>query len=615
MRSLDWTVVGVYMIATLGVGLWLSRRASTSLEEFFVGGRSIPWWLAGASMAAITFNVDTPLYVGGLVIGRGIAGNWEWWSFVVAHVAMIYLFARLWRRAGIVTDMELNELRYGGRPAAWLRGTRAFLFALPINAVGIAYGMLAMRKVIDALGVWDQFGLAADAQKLWSVVIIAGVVLVYAAFSGLWGVVATDFFQLVLAFIGAGIVAVYALGDIGGLSALPTRLAAAGQLDHTNFLPSAGSALLPLPTFFAYVAVQWWAFRNADGGGQFVQRLASVPSERDAVRSAWLFNVLNYVVRSWPWIITALVAMLVLPNLQDPEVAYPLLMRRYLPAGLLGLVFASLLAAFMSTVSAQVNWGASYLVNDLYRRFIAPKASQAHLVWAGRVASVIIAVAASYVAFHLESIRAAFRFLIVLGTGTGAVLVLRWFWWRINAWAEIAALVASVVVAVLSYTLPLFRSLEYGVRETAVALIVTAIWIGVMLLTPPERAETLDRFYERARPGGAWGPIRARTGLAPRQDLAGDVARVLIGVAALLGGNIAIGAALLQRWGVAAGSAVVCALAVRLLVRGRRQADPPDGAIREYGPEGERHVTSAQSTPARQERARSLAPAPRAQPG
>jgi len=278
-------------------------------------------------------------------------------------------------------------------------------------------------------------------------------------------------------------------------------------------------------------------------------------------------------------------------------------------------VFASLLAAFMSTVSAQVNWGASYLVNDLYRRFIAPKASQAHLVWAGRVASVIIAVAASYVAFHLESIRAAFRFLIVLGTGTGAVLVLRWFWWRINAWAEIAALVASVVVAVLSYTLPVFRTLGYGVRETAVALIVTAIWVGVMLLTPPERAETLDRFYERARPGGAWGPVRSRTGLAPHQNLSGDMARVVMGVAALLGGNIAVGAALLQRWGVAAGAALVCMIAVGLLLRGRLQAGPPEGGVREYATEGERHETSGRATPARQERAQSLARVARAQPG
>ncbi|HEX6534415.1 MAG TPA: sodium:solute symporter family protein [Gemmatimonadaceae bacterium] len=591
MRALDWIVVGTYMVLTLAIGLWLSRRASRSLEEFFVGGRSIPWWLAGTSMAAITFNVDTPLYVGGLVIGRGIVGNWEWWSFVVAHVAMIYLFARLWRRAGILTDVELNEMRYGGAPAALLRGTRAFLFALPINAVGIAYGMLAMRKVVNALGIWDQLGvgLAADERKLWTVVAIAAVVLVYAAFSGLWGVVATDFFQFVLALVGALVVAAYALHDAGGLGALPHRLAAMGKGEHLRFFPRAGDALLPIPTFFAYVAIQWWAFRNADGGGQFVQRLASVPSERDAERSAWLFNVLNYVVRCWPWIITALVAMIVLPGLKDPETAYPLLMRRYLPAGLLGLVFASLLAAFMSTVSAQVNWGASYLVNDVWRRFFAPDASERSLVWAGRVASVVITVAASWVAFHLSSIREAFRFLIVLGTGTGALLILRWFWWRINAWAEIAALVASVLVAVLSYVLPPFRGLEYGVRETATALIVTALWVAVMYLTPPERRETLDRFYERARPGGAWGPVRRRTGLAPRQHLSADVGRVVAGVAALLGTNIAIGAVLLQRWGLAVGAAAVAAVGVLAVVRGRGESGEGNEArvgARKTGSEG-----------------------------
>jgi solute:Na+ symporter, SSS family len=569
MHLLDWAVVAVYMALTLAIGLWLSRRASRSLEDFFVGGRSIPWWLAGASMAAITFNVDTPLYVGGLVMSRGIAGNWEWWSFVVSHVAMIYLFARLWRRAGILTDVELNELRYSGRPAAFLRGTRAFVFALPINAIGIAYGMLAMRKVVEALGVWEQLGMAAETQKLWTVVLIALFVLIYAAFSGLWGVVTTDFFQFALALLGEVIIAVFAVRELGSLATLPDRLIAAGKGAHLDFFPSPGSVLLPFETFFAYVAIQWWAFRNADGGGRFVQRLASVPTERDAERSAWLFNILHYVVRSWPWILAVLVAMVLLPPMADPELAYPLLLRRYLPTGVLGLAFASLVAAFMASVSAQVNWGASYLVNDIYRRFMAPHASQAHLVWAGRVASVLITAAASYVAFHLESIREAFRFLIVLGTGTGLVLILRWFWWRINAWAEIAALIGSVLVAVLVYTVPAFQTLEFGVRETATAAIVTALWLLVMQLTPPESDSTLDRFYERARPGGAWRRVRERTGLAPRQNLADDLRRVAAGVAALLGGNIALGAALLQRWPSATLATLVGALGVVVLLRRR----------------------------------------------
>jgi Na+/proline symporter len=571
MSTLDWVVVIAYMAITLIIGLVLSRRASRSLEEFFVGGRSIPWWLAGTSMAAITFNVDTPLYVSGLVIGRGIAGNWEWWSFVVAHVAMIYLFARLWRRAGILTDVELTELRYGHTAAAWLRGVRAFLFALPINAIGIAYGMLAMRKVVDALGLWEQFGLVGADQRLWTVVAIAALVLVYAAFSGLWGVVATDFFQLVLALIGAVIVAGYALSEIGGLANLPERLAASGKAHRLDFFPTAENVALPFTTFFAYVAIQWWAFRNADGGGQFVQRLASVPSERDAERSAWCFNIINYVVRCWPWIVTALVAMIVLPDLDDPETAYPLLMRRYLPAGVLGLVFASLLAAFMSTVSAQVNWGASYLVNDVYRRFLVRDASQTHLVWVGRGASVIITVLASYASFNLTSIGEVFRFLVVLGTGAGAVLILRWFWWRINAWAEIAALVGSVVVAAVLYYVPTLRALPYGIKSMTTAGVVTVLWVVVMYTTRPETNATLDAFYARARPGGAWGPVRARTGLTSRQNLGDDILRVVAGVAALIGGTIAIGAVLVQRWTVAGVAAVIAAIGIVLLARRRGQ--------------------------------------------
>jgi SSS family solute:Na+ symporter len=572
MHALDWMVVVAYMALTLAVGLVLSRRASRSLEEFFVGGRSIPWWLAGASMAAITFNVDTPLYVSGLVVGRGIAGNWEWWSFVVAHVGMIYLFARLWRRAGILTDVELTELRYGKRAAAWLRGTRAFLFALPINAIGIAYGMLAMRKVVDALGLWEQFGVAADSQKLWTVIAIAALVLVYAAFSGLWGVVATDFFQLVLALVGALIVMTYAVSEVGGLGAMTERIAAAGKGTRLDFFPSAENAALPFTTFLAYVAVQWWAFRNADGGGQFVQRLASVPSERDAERSAWFFNILNYVLRSWPWIITALVSLVVLPDLQDPETSYPLLMRRYLPVGLLGLVFASLLAAFMSTVSAQVNWGASYLVNDVYRRFLDPDAPQHRLVWVGRLASVLITATAAAASFRLTSIGEVFRFLVVLGTGAGAVLVLRWFWWRINAWAEIAALVGSVIVAAVLYYVPSLRALSYGVKSMTTAGLVTVFWVVAMYATPPESDATLDAFYTRARPGGAWGPVRRRTGLTSRQNLGDDVIRVGAGVAAVLGANLGLGALLLQRWGLLAGSLVVGAIGVAVLLRKRPES-------------------------------------------
>lgn len=569
MRALDWSVVIVYMVLTTALGLWLSRRASRSMEDFFVGGRSIPWWLAGASMAATTFNVDTPLYVGGRTIRFGVAGNWEWWAFAVAHVGMIYLFARLWRRAAIVTDIELIELRFSGRPAAILRGARAFLFALPINAIVIAYGMLAMRKVVDALGVWEQFGVTGDAAKLWTVVIIAAVVLLYAAFAGLWGVVTTDFFQLILALVGAVIVATFAVAEVGGLDAMHDRLDEMGRSRHTDMVPSPRGSLLPWESFLAYIGIQWWAFRNADGGGVFVQRLASVPSEADAERAAWFFNIVNYVIRAWPWILVALIAMIVLPELEDPETAYPMLMLRYLPSGLLGLVFASLLAAFMSTVSSQVNWGASYLVNDVYRRFLDPGASQRRLVWAGRLATLLITALASGIAFNLTSVATVFQFLIVLGTGSGALLILRWFWWRVNAWAEIAALFGSVFIGAMTYVSPTFGGTTYGSRSLTTAGIVTGLWLVVMYLTKPEPAATLDTFYARARPGGAWKPVRDRTGLESRQDLVDDLKRVAAGVAAILGANFAIGGLLLQQWGTLAASLAIGGVGVVVLMRKR----------------------------------------------
>ena len=421
MIALDWWVVGLYMAGTLAVGIWLARRASGGMVDFFVSGRSLPWWLAGTSMAATTFSVDTPLYVTGLVARRGIAGNWEWWAFALSHLLLIYLFARLWRRAEVVTDAELTEIRYGGRPAAVLRGSRAFLFAVPINCIAIGYVMLAMRKVIEALDVFEAVPawLPGD-ERLWIVVALSIFVMVYAGISGLWGVVATDFFQFGLAMLGALLVAGYAIGDIGGLAALKEGVIAAGREDALRFVPRPGSPDLPMGTFLAYLGIQWWAWRRSDGGGEFVQRMSACRTERDAERAAWLFNILHYVVRAWPWILAALAALVLFPDLEDPEMGYPLLMLRYLPAGVLGIVVASFVAAFMSTVSTQINWGASYLVNDLYARFVNPDASQRKLVTLGRLASVVIVAAGGVAAFVANDIGTVFRFMIAIGTGPGS---------------------------------------------------------------------------------------------------------------------------------------------------------------------------------------------------
>lgn len=577
MRGIDWAIVAVYMVATLLLGMYLARRASGSMVDFFVGGRALPWWLAGTSMAATTFSIDTPLYVAGVVGTRGIAGNWEWWNFAISHVILIYIFARLWRRAEIVTDAEVTELRYGGRPAAVLRGTKSFLFAVVINSVGIGLAMLAMVKVLDALQVFQQLepifpGIAAENDgKLWAVVLVSVLVLLYAGLAGLWGVVVTDFFQFFLGLLGAILVAVIAVRHVGGLGELVERVEGLTEFDMLAFTPfvfgegplfglvgMSAAAGITFSTFFAYTFVQWWAFRRSDGGGEFVQRLAAAKDEAEAEKAAWFFNLMHYVVRTWPWILVALAAVVVFPDLEDRELGYPLLMMEFLPAGLLGLVVASLVAAFMSTVSTLINWGASYLTNDLYARFLHPGASQRALVLAGRVASVLVAALGALVAFYSEHVMTVFRLILAIGTGPGLVLILRWFWWRINAWAELAAMVAGFLVGVGTTLVPVLQLPDFGLQLMAITAITFLIWFPVMLLTKPESEERLEDFYRRVRPGGpGWRRIRERTGVPAAQDLGCDVQRVIAGLMILYGLLFGVGGFLLLQWGTGAAATAV----------------------------------------------------------
>ncbi len=543
MIWLDWLVVLAYLGSSLALGLWVARRGARNMAEFFVGGHAIPWWLAATSMAATTFNVDTPLYVAGRVARAGVAGNWEWWCFAFTHVMLAVLLAKLWRRAKVVTDMELTELRYGGSPAAFLRGFRAFLFAVPLNCISIGYGMLAMRKVMGGLGLLEVFHSLPGDDRLWALMPIVLVTMIYTAVAGLWGVVVTDLLQYVLAMVGAVVVMIYALHEVGGLHALTAALRASGQGNKLDLVPHGEGALVSMGTMAGYVLVQWWAFRNSDGGGMFVQRLSSTADEREAARATHAFNILNYVVRTWPWVLVGLAALVILPGLPDPELAYPLLMKRFLPPGLLGLVFASLMAAFMSTVSTQINWGASYIVNDLYARFGGERDDRV-LLRAARWASVALTLLAAGVSFMMDDVGQVFRFLILIGNGPGLVLLLRWFWWRVNAWAEIAAMAAAVGLALASY-LPALSMLSFGERLAMTAFGTMLVWVPVMLLTRPERPEVLERFYRRVRPGGAWGPQRAATGLAPLDSLRTDLTRWLVWSAALLGVMLGAGALLL----------------------------------------------------------------------
>lgn len=611
MIWIDWLIVLGYLAFTLWLGLYLSRKASGSLVDFFVSGRSLPWWLAGTSMAATTFSIDTPLYIAGVVGSRGIAGNWQWWSFGIAHVVMIYVFARLWRRSEIVTDAELTELRYGGRMGATLRGVKAFLFAVPINCIGIGYAMLAMVKVVDALELWESLGFApGEAGKLWSVIGVSLLVLLYAGFSGLWGVVATDFFQFFLALFGAIVVAIAAIIKIGGMSPLIEQINTQFGSDMLAFVPIhwgqsginwSETAGISINTFLAYVALQWWAFRRSDGGGEFIQRLAAAKSEAEAEKAAWFFNILHYVIRTWPWIVVALAALVVFPNLEDRELGYPLLMLEFLPPVLLGIVVASLIAAFMSTVSTLINWGASYLTNDLYGRFVQPNASQAQLVLVGRLASVVVIGLGAIMSFYASDVATIFTLVIAIGTGPGLVLILRWFWWRINAAAELASMVAGFLIGLLTMaipetetatdfgwtvlrmiqqSLPILQVTDNGERLFVIASITTLIWVTVMICTAPESPEVLDRFYQKVRPSGpGWNPQRLRAGerpiqyltmtaggprlnlhqpgLAPNQDLILQLQQVLAALALLFGSMFAVGGFLLLQVSVGWGGLIV----------------------------------------------------------
>ncbi len=501
LSPIDGVIIISYIFFALGLGIYYSKRAGRDINEFFVSGRNLPWWLAGTSMVATTFAADTPLAVTGLVAKDGIAGNWLWWNMVLSGMLATFLFSRLWRRAEVITDVELTELRYAGRSASLLRGFRALYIGLPINCITMGWVILAMQKIIVLTFNLPDTGTSKVLVVL-ACMLIAGI---YCALSGFWGVVITDLVQFGMAMIGSIALAVIAVVKIGGIGTLKTKLSEIHGADHSilHFFPDFGAGEMAILTFGVYLGVQWWAANGVDGGGYIAQRMFAAKDERNTLLATLWFNIAHYTLRPWPWILVALVSMVVYPNLSDPEAGYPKLMLAYLPTGLLGLMLTAFLAAFMSTIDTHLNWGASYLVNDFYKRFFKPEADDRHYVVASRISVVLIMLLAGGTSLFMDSIAGAWKFLIALNAGIGLVQILRWYWWRINAWSEIAAMVTSAVVSTIVFTLPQTKD-NFAYQMLIIVPISTLTWLVTTLVTSPVSEERLIAFYQRVRPNGGW---------------------------------------------------------------------------------------------------------------
>jgi Na+/proline symporter len=518
LTPLDWFWIALYFVVNAGIGFYYKSRAGKSVNEFFLSGRNIPWWLAGTSMVATTFAADTPLAVTGMVAKGGIAGNWLWWSFVASGMLTVFFYARLWRRAGVMTDIEFTEIRYSGRPAAFLRGFRALYLGIPINCIVLGWVNLAMVKILM---------LVLGVNRIEAIVIVLGLIAVTASIStlsGLWGVLVTDLFQFAVKMAMVIVLAVAAVQAVGGMGSLKMKLAAldrahgvsiGGHASALSFIPDFNSPWMPITTFLVYISVNWWATwypgSEPGGGGYIAQRMFCAKDEKHSLLATLWFNIAHFAIRPWPWILVALASLVLFPNLPDPETGYIRVMIAYLPASLRGVMLAAFAAAYMSTIATQLNWGASYIVGDFYRRFVRKQAPDDHYVSISRWATVMLALISAVVTFYMTSIGGAWKLLIVTGAGTGSVLLLRWFWWRINAWSEISAMIVAFIVSVSLQTIGKLDSdapVDFAWIMIITVAVTTVAWLTVTLLTPPECPCVLARFYRRARPDGfGWKPV------------------------------------------------------------------------------------------------------------
>ena len=532
LTTFDWIIVFAFFAVSLAIGLWASRDSGKSTKEFFLSGRNMPWWLLGVSMVATTFSADTPNLVTDIVRKQGVAGNWAWWAFLLTGMLTVFVYARLWRRSGVMTDLEFYELRYSGGPARFLRQFRAIYLGVFFNVMIMATVCLAGIKIA---------GVLLDINPITTVLLVSVVTVIYSALGGLKGVILTDFVQFTFAMIGAIWAAVVIVGmpEVGGLEVLFANPEVSERL---SLVPAFDNPEVYVPLFVVPIAVQWWSvwYPGAEpgGGGYVAQRMLAAKNEDHAVAATLLFNVFHYALRPWPWILIALASLVVFPDLEsiatafpnvdrsviNDDLAYPAMLS-FLPAGLLGLVIASLIAALMSTLSTHLNWGSSYVVHDWYNRFVEPDASEDRLVLIGRISTVVLMVLAAFLALALSNALEAFNILLQIGAGTGLIFILRWFWWRINAYTEIAGIFISFAVALLlRFVYPeLGLPALAGYQELLLGIAITTVgWVAVTFLTRPTDMATLTNFYRVTRPGGpGWKPVLAyRGGLTA--DMRGD---------------------------------------------------------------------------------------------
>jgi Na+/proline symporter len=544
LGTIDYAIVAAYFALIIGMGLYFGRKAKRSMLDYFLSKRSMPWWLAGTAMVATTFSADTPLAVTEMVVKNGVAGNWLWWSMLGSGMLTVFFFARLWRRAEVVTDVELTELRYSGKPAAFLRGFRAAYLGLIANIIVMGWVNLGMAKVLaGTLGI-------SNRSALFACLII---VFAYTVYSGYWGVATTHGVQYLFEMGGAIILAVVALNAIGGVNVLKAKLAfahPAGTPLGTTFGTSAaamafwpsgdGVWIVPAITMAALLTLNWWASwypgSEPGGGGYVVQNMLACRDERQARSAALFFNIAHYALRSWPWVITALCTLVMYRgavNDADPGLNYVRAMVDLLPGGLRGLMLASFVAAFSSTQATQMNWGSSYLVNDLYRRFIKRDASERHYVLAARLATALTLVLSLIATQFMDQISHAWQFLLMLGAGTGLVYILRWYWWRVNAWSEVSAMCAALVVSLsLRGFIDGSSPKGFAISLIITTLATTVVWLVVTLMTSPEPRATLDAFYKKVRPAGpGWGVIARESGISPvRGELSRNALAWIAGV-------------------------------------------------------------------------------------